>query len=154
MNQNRKKRLLIILLVLMGVGVSAGLTLYALRQNINLYFTPSQIHFTEHQHLKSLRLGGMVKPNSVVKNANNLNMQFVMTDFNAEITVKYSGVLPALFKEGQGVIADGHFEENGNFLATTILAKHDEKYMPPKLKRSISLPPTGGAVPKGLRGGY
>lgn len=134
MNQVRKKRILLILLVLFGVGVSAGLTLYALRQNINLYFTPSQIHFSEHQHLKALRLGGMVKKNSVVKNADNLNMQFVITDFQAEIVVKYTGVLPALFKEGQGVIADGHFEGDGVFIATTILAKHDEKYMPPNMK--------------------
>lgn len=135
MNQIRKKRLLVILLVLIGVGVSAGLTLYALRQNINLYFTPSQIHLSEHQHLKTIRLGGMVKVKSVVKNAQNLNMQFVLTDFTSEIRVKFSGVLPALFKEGQGVIAEGHLEENGDFVATNILAKHDEKYMPPNMKK-------------------
>lgn len=130
----RKKRLIVVLLVLLGVSTSAGLTLYALRQNINLYFTPSQISMNEHQHLKTFRLGGMVKQNSVIKSDKNLDTQFVVTDFTADIPVYFTGVLPTLFKEGQGIVADGHLDEKGNFRATNILAKHDENYMPPSIE--------------------
>lgn len=134
MNRVRKNRLIIIFLILLGVSSAVGLTLYALRQNINLYFTPSQIVLEQHQHLPKIRIGGMVKKNSIKKSPNSLAMEFIATDFEAEITVFYEGVLPTLFKEGQGVIADGHLDENGNFIATNILAKHDEKYMPPNFR--------------------
>ena len=134
MNRIRKNRLLIIFLVLLGVGAASALTLYALRQNINLYFTPSQIVFEQHQKLSKMRIGAMVKKGSIVKSPESLNMHFTATDFKAEIPVYFSGVLPTLFKDGQGFIADGHLDENGNFIATNILAKHDEKYMPPNLR--------------------
>jgi len=137
MHPIRKKRLTLILFIILGVSTAVALTLFALRQNINLYFTPSEINFEQHQNLTHMRLGGMVMKNSVVKTDKNLEMHFVLSDFNAEIPVYFTGVLPTLFKEGQGVVVDGHLDLEGNFRATTILAKHDEKYMPPKIEKAL-----------------
>jgi len=134
MHAKRRQRLLFILSSLVVMAVVAGMVLYALKQNINLYFTPSQVK-PEHVRLHEFRLGGMVVQQSV-KHGEDLNMDFVVTDFNQTISVHYRGILPALFREGQGVVVEGHLEKSGRFMAHRVLAKHDENYMPPNIKVS------------------
>lgn len=129
----RKRRLYWVVLLLAGLGLAAFLVLYALKQNINLFFTPSQLF---SQHLPEgyrLRLGGMVKLGSVRREANSLKVNFVVMDRKAEWPVEYTGILPDLFKEGSGMVAEGHLNPQGVFVADQVLAKHDEKYMPKAL---------------------
>lgn len=133
MHPLRRRRLTRLVLVLCGLGITTAFILYSLKQNINLYFTPSEIGAAQ-QHLAQFRIGGMVKKGSVHRNDKNLDIDFLVTDFHKDLKVHYTGVLPALFREGQGVVAQGHLSNNGAFQATQVLAKHDEKYMPPKIK--------------------
>ncbi len=128
----RKKRLYCILLLLVAACSVVSLVIYALGQNVNLYYTPSQLNAANVQQLSSFRLGGMVKPGSVQRSNTSMAVQFVLTDFHQEVTVHYTGILPALFREGQGIVAQGHWQ-NGVFAADQVLAKHDEKYRPPGL---------------------
>lgn len=133
MNYKRRKRLSLIIVMVLGASTTVALVLYALNNNINLYYTPEQINSSIiHQH-RDLRLGGMVMKGSVHHLPDSLNVTFRITDYHKEITVKYSGVLPALFREGQGVVTEGQFENDGSFVAKQVLAKHDEKYMPPNI---------------------
>jgi cytochrome c-type biogenesis protein CcmE len=132
MHLKRKKRLWLIVHCLIGLSVGIGLILYALKQNIDLYFTPSQVKVTEHQALREFRVGGMVKKNTVKKDGE-LNVSFLVTDFKGELPVHYHGILPALFREGQGVVIEGHLDPQGQFEAHRVLAKHDEKYRPPNI---------------------
>lgn len=134
MNQFHKKRLYIIGLSAVIAAVAVGLILYALRQNINAFLTPTEIinsHLAADYHC---RLGGLVKMNSLVHDENSLKVQFIVTDMQHDITVEYTGILPDLFREGKGVIAEGTIDANGVFTATQILAKHDENYTPKKLQ--------------------
>lgn len=135
MHPKRKKRLWLMILVVAALAVTTACVLYALQQNIDLYFTPSQIDKTAHIKLPQFRVGGMVKKHSL-KQGKDLNVDFVVTDFSQEIAVHYRGILPALFREGQGVVIEGHLTSNGTFEANRVLAKHDEKYMPPGLKNT------------------
>lgn len=130
MNSLHQQRLYILGICIVGIALAVGLILYALRQNINVFLTPSQIVETRPQVNYHFRLGGMVKKNSLVRDKNNLKMQFVVTDFKKEIVIYFKGILPDLFREGKGVIVDGSLNAQGNFIATQILAKHDENYMP------------------------
>lgn len=132
MKIHRKKRLYVIIAVLFGVGLSAFLVFYALGQNVNLYFTPTQVFEHQAPAKHSFRMGGMVQKSSVVRTEGSLDVDFVVTDFNHEVAVHYNGILPALFREGQGVVIEGKLENN-KIIATQVLAKHDEKYMPPGL---------------------
>jgi len=134
MKVQRKKRLYVILLVLFSTSVAMGLVLYALRQNINLYLTPSEVMLGKVPKHHVFRLGGMVKRGSVHRKAKTLKVAFVMTDFKKDITVKYNGVLPALFREGQGIIVEGRLNAAGEVIADQVLAKHDAKYKPPVRK--------------------
>lgn len=127
----RKHRFYIILFVVLGVSIAAALALYALKQNISLYFIPSQVVSANLPKNAHFRLGGMVVKHSV-KHNKDLNTTFVLTDFKKQIQVNYSGVLPTLFKEGQGIVAEGELK-NGVFIADQVLAKHDENYKPPEL---------------------
>lgn len=111
-----------------------GLVLYALRQNINLFYTPAQLFAAERMPIHRIRIGGMVQAHSV-KRGSDLNVSFTITDFKKELQVQYSGVLPDLFKEGQGVVALGTMNTDQIFIAEQILAKHDENYMPPGTKQ-------------------
>jgi cytochrome c-type biogenesis protein CcmE len=118
--------------MVVGVGMAVSLILYALNQNINVYYTPSQIKAVRaDQHL---RLGGLVKKGSLQRDAGSLKMHFVITDYKKDVTVSYNGIVPALFREGQGVVVEGHFASGKVFTASQVLAKHDEKYMPPGIK--------------------
>lgn len=116
-----------------GGFLGVGIILYALSENINLFYTPTEIKAAMLYSDKTVRLGGMVVPGSVVY-GENLKVQFLLTDFEESVTVIYDGVLPDLFKEGQGIVAQGVLLNAGpTFYAKQVLAKHDENYMPPEL---------------------
>ncbi|WAB89854.1 cytochrome c maturation protein CcmE [Pseudomonas citronellolis] len=137
MNPVRKKRLYIVLAIVAGVGVAVALALSALQQNINLFYTPTQIANGEAPHDTRIRAGGMVEKGSLKRSADSLDVEFVVTDFAKEVTVKYRGILPDLFREGQGIVALGKLDQNGVLTADEVLAKHDEKYMPPEVTKAL-----------------
>ena len=137
MNPVRKKRLYIVLAIVAGVGVVVALALSALQQNINLFYTPTQIANGEAPHDTRIRAGGMVEKGSLKRSADSLDVEFVVTDFAKEVTVKYRGILPDLFREGQGIVALGKLDQNGVLTADEVLAKHDEKYMPPEVTKAL-----------------
>lgn len=137
MNSIRKKRLVIILIIGSALSLATFLILYALSSNINLFYTPSQLSSSDVTD-KTIRLGGMVVKNSVTKSTGNtLDVIFSLTDGQSQIKVKYSGILPDLFREGQGIVALGQLKSDGHFQASQVLAKHDEKYMPPEVKQAM-----------------
>lgn len=128
----RLYRIYYIIGLLIGTAIIAALILYALGQNINLYFVPEEIALGKAPVNKLIRVGGVVKTGTV-KRGENLDIEFVITDFSHDIFVKYSGMLPDLFREGQGVVALGKLDKQNKFIAQEILAKHDENYMPPNI---------------------
>jgi|TARA_B100000925_G_scaffold35230_1_gene23170 cytochrome c-type biogenesis protein CcmE len=132
--KNRLNRIYLIAFFLLSLGAITFFVLRALENNIDLYLTPTEVKAQQIQELEDFKLGGMVKQNSV-EMLEELNVSFVVTDFENEISVIYKGVLPNLFKENSGVVASGFLEEN-KFIAYEILAKHDENYMPVKLEVS------------------
>jgi len=137
MHPKRKQKLMIILALLAGAGLIVGLILYALSQNINLFFSPSDIAAGKAPQEQRIRAGGMVREGSVVRSTENLQVEFVMTDYAHDVTVAYEGILPDLFREGQGIVAQGKLQANGVFVADEVLAKHDENYMPPEVTEAI-----------------
>jgi len=139
MHPKRKKRLMAILLLLLGLSIAVGFALVALKQNINLFLTPSKIQQGEALPNQRFRLGGMVKPGSIQKEANSLRVKFIITDYAAEVPVEYEGVLPDLFRENQGVVVSGMLNEKGAVVANEVLAKHDENYMPPGVMKKDML---------------
>jgi cytochrome c-type biogenesis protein CcmE len=141
----RRKRLFVVLAILSGVTASVALAVVASRQNIMFYYDPSQVASGQAPANKRFRIGGMVVKGSVVRQPGDLNVHFVLSDFAHEVPVEYSGVLPDLFREGQGIIAHGTLNSHGDFVADEVLAKHDEKYMPPEV--AASLKNKGGAHP-------
>ena len=138
MHPKRKKKLILVLLMLTGVGLIVGLVLYALSQNINLFFPPSDIAQGKAPYEKRIRAGGMVREGSVVRSPDSLLVTFVLTDYAHDVTVSYEGILPDLFCEGQGIVAQGKLQPNGVFVADEVLAKHDENYMPPEVTEAIN----------------
>jgi len=136
-NPLRKKRLLIILGFLAGVGIAVTLALSALKENINLFYTPTQIASGQAPHDTRIRAGGMVEKGSLKRSADSLDVTFVVTDFNKSVTITYRGILPDLFREGQGIVALGKLNTDGIVVADEVLAKHDEKYMPPEVTKAL-----------------
>jgi cytochrome c-type biogenesis protein CcmE len=136
MNALRKKKLFTLFVVLSTLAVVFGLVLYALRQNISLFYTPTEIAQGAAPRNQSIRLGGMVVSGSVVRNQD-LTVKFQITDNHETISVKYHGVLPDLFNEGKGVVAQGLWMGKRHFNASTVLAKHDENYMPSEVKQAL-----------------
>ena len=137
MNKLQQRRLYLVTSFIIGIAIAASLMFYALKQNMNVFLTPKQIaaaHLPAEYHF---RLGGMVKNGSVIHDKNSLNVSFVVTDFKQDISVQYDGVLPDLFREGKGVIAEGSINPQGIFIATQILAKHDENYMPKNVYKAL-----------------
>lgn len=130
MNKIQKHRLTYLSIFLIGLAIAAGLILYALRQNLNVFVTPSQIATQSINADYNMRLGGMVKKGSIHRDPNSLRVEFIVTDYKHEVTVRYEGVLPDLFHEEKGMIAEGKLDAHGVFLASQVLAKHDENYMP------------------------
>jgi len=137
MHPIRKQKLLLILLMLSGIGIALGLALYALKQNINLFYTPSQIAAGEAPRNHNFRIGGMVTKGSVVRSSNSLRVEFMLTDNIHSTKIAYQGILPDLFREGQGIVAEGSLNDKGEFIAHEVLAKHDEKYMPPQVAQAL-----------------
>jgi cytochrome c-type biogenesis protein CcmE len=134
MHPVRRRRLLIIVFLLAGLSVTAALVLTALEENINLFYPPDQVAAGEAPVGKRIRAGGMVLEGSVDRASDSLEVAFVLTDRRgAEVPVRYSGILPDLFREGQGILVTGELDAAGVFHAEEVLAKHDENYMPPEL---------------------
>jgi len=133
----RRKRLFVVLAILGGVAASVSLAVMASRENIMFYYDPSQIAAGQAPTAKRFRVGGMVVKGSVVRKPGDLQVRFVLTDLAHTVPVEYTGVLPDLFREGQGIIAHGTMGSNGAFVADEVLAKHDEKYMPPEVAASL-----------------
>jgi cytochrome c-type biogenesis protein CcmE len=136
-NPVRKKRLFIVLAILAGVGIAVALALSALQQNINLFYTPTQIANGEAPKDTRIRAGGMVAEGSVQRSGDSLDVQFVVTDFARNVTIRYHGILPDLFREGQGIVALGKLNDEGVLVADEVLAKHDENYMPPEVTKAL-----------------
>ncbi len=133
----RHKRIVVIVLVLIGIGISASLALTAFRENLLFFYSPSQIAAGEAPDNHSFRVGGLVVEGSVKRDPESLRVAFVLTDTAANINVTYEGILPDLFREGQGIVANGKLVENGLFVAEQVLAKHDENYMPPEVAQAL-----------------
>ena len=130
-----KLRLFYILLILVILSLSIFLILKSLEENVVYFQSPSEIKSISEIESKKLRIGGMVKKNSILINSDEIN--FIITDFKNEVNVTYSGVVPNLFEEGNGVVAEGYLKDRNFFIASKILAKHDENYMPPEVKAAL-----------------
>jgi len=133
----RRRRLILVVGIVAGVSLAGALALNAFRENVMFFFDPSQIAAGAAPAGERFRLGGMVSKGSVQHTSGSLEVRFVVTDFKHDVPVRFTGVLPDLFKEGQGVIAHGQIDPRGTFLADEVLAKHDEKYMPPPVRKSL-----------------
>lgn len=143
MNPKRKNRLMLVLLIIVGVGGAVALGLKALDQNLLYFFSPTQVMSGEAPTDHSFRVGGLVVDGSVKREKDGLTSHFDLTDNKKTITVTYTGILPDLFREGQGIVATGKLDgssKNGNlhFVAEQVLAKHDENYMPPEVKDALA----------------
>ena len=130
-----KFRFLFLVLILLTVILSVFLILQSLKDNVVYFQSPSEIKLLVELDKNKIRVGGMVKMQSVSVNSKEIN--FIITDFKNEINVRYSGAVPNLFEEGKGVVAEGFLKDRNYFMATKILAKHDENYMPPEVKKAI-----------------
>ena len=130
-----KLRILFISLAFVTLILTIFLILKSLEENVVYFQSPSEIRETTELSKKKIRIGGMVKKNSISMNTNQVN--FIITDFKNEINVSYTGVLPNLFEEEKGVVAEGYLKDRNFFSATKILAKHDENYMPPEVKEAL-----------------
>ena len=133
----RHKRLAAIAAGLALLGAAAGLVLYAFQSNLVFFFSPSQVAAGEAPRDRAFRIGGLVQAGSVKRGAEGLAVQFVVTDTAHSIPVAYTGILPDLFREGKGVVAQGKVGADGIFRASEVLAKHDENYMPPEAAHAL-----------------
>jgi cytochrome c-type biogenesis protein CcmE len=144
MNPKRKQRLILISAMVIGVVVAVSLILLALNENINHYFDPTQVVAGEAPQDHTFRIGGMVVDGSVQREIGELQVRFGLTDYQKTVTVTYDGILPDLFREGQGVVALGKLQGEV-FVAEEVLAKHDENYMPPEVAASLKKDPPQAA---------
>ena len=133
----RRRRLVLVLGIVAGASVAGALALSAFRQNVTFYFLPSEVAAGKVAVGQSIRLGGMVTRGSFVRVPGSLESHFVVTDSHHEVPVTYDKVLPDLFREGAGVVAHGRLRADGTFVADEVLAKHDEKYMPPEVAAAL-----------------
>jgi cytochrome c-type biogenesis protein CcmE len=133
----RQRRMTLVIGIVAGVSIAGALALSAFRKNVTFFFDPSQVAAGQVPAGEGFRLGGMVTEGSLKRAPGSLEVRFTVTDFSHEVPVTYSGVLPDLFREGAGVVAHGHLGADGTFIADEVLAKHDEKYMPPAVARSL-----------------
>ncbi len=137
MHPVRKQRLLLVLFVVVFSSAAIGLTVYALRGNINLFFPPVEVAAGNAPVGQPIRVGGMVVDGSVQRSNDSLQVRFEVTDYQASVPVVYTGILPDLFDEGQGAVAAGKLDDQGVLQATEVLAKHDENYMPPEVAEAL-----------------
>ena len=139
MKSQRRDRLVLVVFLLLGAGGATMFALMALNENINLFYSPEQIVAGEAPTHRVIRAGGMVVDGSVVRSKSDLGVRFVISDLrDSQVTVQYTGILPDLFREGQGIIARGELNGDGIFFAEEVLAKHDENYMPPEIADVIA----------------
>mgnify|MGYP001346436732 CR=1 FL=1 len=134
----RRQRMILIGLVAVGVTISAALALRAFQENLLFFFSPTQVAAGEAPNERVFRLGGMVLKDSIEREPGSLTLSFVVTDYAHSMPVHYTGVLPDLFGEDQGVVARGKLDDQGGFVAEEILAKHDENYMPPEVADALA----------------
>jgi len=137
MNPKRKQRLILVLFLVIGFSAVVALVLSALNENINLFYNPTQIANGEAPEGARIRAGGMVVEGSIKRDDSSLLVNFEVTDYNASIPVAFTGILPDLFREGQGIVAMGRMDSAGIFQADEVLAKHDENYMPPEVTDAL-----------------
>ncbi len=137
MHPKRKQKLILILFLVFGFSAVIGLALYALSENINLFYNPTQIAAGEAPEGSRIRAGGMVVEGSVSRDKETLANTFALTDYNATVKVEFTGILPDLFREGQGIVALGRLNADKVLIADEVLAKHDENYMPPEVAESL-----------------
>ncbi len=133
----RKKRLTLIGLMLAGIAVATTLALNAFDDNLMFFFSPTEVAAGEAPKGHPFRIGGLVTKDSVKRQEDGLTVQFNLTDNQEDVTVQYTGILPDLFREGQGIVAMGQLREDGVFVASEVLAKHDENYMPPEVASAL-----------------
>ncbi len=138
MNPIRKRRLILVGLLLLGIGSATALALTALSDNVNHFYSPSDVLAGKAPQARNFRLGGVVLEGSSKRDGGTLLAKFTVTDRFKELPVQYEGILPDLFKEGQSVIATGQLGSDGVFVATEVLAKHDENYMPAEVAEAIA----------------
>ena len=137
MHPLRKQRLYVVLSVLFGTAVAAFLVFKGLSENINLFYSPSDLKKEKISVDNQIRVGGMVKKDSINKENNSLRTSFVITDFEEDLLITYEGILPDLFSEEAGIVAKGKINEEGTFIANEVLAKHDDNYMPPEVAKTL-----------------
>jgi len=137
MTPRRRRRLALVCLLVAGLGAAGALLVTAFRENLVYFYTPTEVSNGEAPLARKFRVGGLVADGSVQRADESLRVRFVITDTAASVPVVYSGVLPDLFREGQGIVADGRLNDNGEFVAEQVLAKHDENYMPPEAAEAL-----------------
>lgn len=137
----RKQRLYLILAMVVAIAVAAGFGLNALNQNLMFFFAPTEVVAGKAPDTAVFRLGGMVVEGSVQRPGDDLLVRFDLTDFEQVVSVEYTGILPDLFREGQGIVSRGRLRTDGVFVAEEVLAKHDENYMPPEVAASLKQAP-------------
>ncbi len=137
MHPLRKQRLYVVLSILFGTAAAAFLVFKGLSENINLFYSPSDLKKEKISVDNQIRVGGMVKKDSINKENNSLRTSFVITDFEEDLLITYEGILPDLFSEEAGIVAKGKINEEGTFIANEVLAKHDENYMPPEVAKTL-----------------
>lgn len=137
MHPKRKRKLILLSFMLAGVGLAVGLTLFALGNNMNVYYDPSEIIEGKAPVDKPIRAGGMVVEGSFQRSTDSLDVRFAVTDYKEEVWITYNKILPDLFREGQGVIVLGKLNDQGEVEASEVLARHDENYMPPEVSSSL-----------------
>lgn len=142
MKAARKQRLILIALMVIGAGIATTFALKSFNDNLMYFFSTTDVVAGKAPKDALFRLGGMVVKGSVERPDKSLLVRFKLTDFSKEVTVEYSGILPDLFREGQGIVAHGKLNDQGVFVAQEVLAKHDENYMPPEVKNSLKVQPT------------
>ena len=145
MKPARKQRLILITLMVIGAGAATGFALKSFNDNLMYFFSTSDVREGKAPKDTLFRLGGMVVKGSVERPGNDLRVRFKLTDFSREVAVEYTGILPDLFREGQGIVAHGKLNDQGVFVAEEVLAKHDENYMPPEVKASLKQQPSSAA---------
>lgn len=137
MTPARRNRLIAVVLVLVGVGVATALGLTAFRKNILYYYTPTQVAAGAAEAGRPFRMGGLVAMGSVQRVPGTMTVHFTLTDMQKSVPITFTGILPDLFREGQGIVVHGSIGRDGAFTADEVLAKHDEKYMPPEVAAAI-----------------
>jgi len=137
MNPIRKQRLYALIAILIGSLLATWLVISALSENMNLFYSPTEIKEANLNQDTLIRAGGMVKTGSIIKSKDSLDVSFTVTDYQNDLLIKYEGILPDLFAENAGVVVRGNLTPEGDFLAIEVLAKHDENYMPPEVAKLI-----------------